>query len=155
MKKLLLVVIALSAFVIMWQLVDLATYPSIAAETVPQMRLRLFAEAKDRHPDVWDGCNAQCVTERVNQAPIVFAGMAKQSNSTIEDVAKYSIVRDYEWGLSFASDYKRAPNQYDWALSYVARMATIQKELAFAPALFVRVNEETNEYKFKRFEYAE
>ena len=157
MKKILWVIIALSLFTIAWQVGDFIALQTAGAETVPQMRIRLFEEARLRHPDVWncDAAHPNCVADRVAQAPLVFAGMAKQSNSIIADVARYSLVRDYEWGQSFEKDFKRPPTMFDWGLSYVGRMATVQKELDFAPQLFVNVDNEKNTYRFKRLEYAE
>jgi len=155
MKKILWVIIALSLFTIAWQVSDIVGMRLASAETVPQMRLRLFAEARARHPDVWDNCDAACVQARVNTAPLIFSGSAKQANVPIADFAKYSIVRDYEWGQEFENMNKRPPTLYDWGVSYVSRTARYPQELAYAPQIFVWVSPNMDEWRVKRLEYAD
>lgn len=131
-----------------------ATESFATAETVPQMRLRIFAEAQAQHPDVWLGCGTACVTARVASEPML-EGLAKTANVDITDLAKFSVVRDFEWGIQFEKLYKRPPTAYDWAVSYAPRVERLRYELAASPMIFTWVAEDGGSWTVKRLEYAQ
>jgi hypothetical protein len=140
---------------------------SADAETVPQMRLRLFADAQARQPDIWNKCDAVCIEARVASAPFL-VGLAKQANVAIADLARYSVVRSYEWGLNFENtkaantdcrakstptDNKCAPTIYDWTYGYADNAEALRYELAASPVVFA-VNEwATKHYYRLKMEY--
>ena len=131
--KILFVVAMLALFVFGYSSLAL---PDASAETVPQMRLRLFAEAQQKHPDVWNGCNPTCVTARLQAAPYL-TGLAKQANVDVNDLARYSIVRAYDWGLDFEKLYGRPPTDYDWSYAYADNAEQLRYELAASPVIFI------------------
>lgn len=119
--------------------------PISDAETVPQMRLRLFVEAQQRHPDVWNGCEITCVQARVQSAPFL-EGLAKQANVNISDLARYAVVRSYEWGIGFEKLYGRPPTEYDWGYGYSDNAEALRYELAASPVIYI-----TNEWATRHF----
>ncbi len=127
-----------------------ALAPALVAETTPQMRVRLFAEARQRHPDVWDGCDQACVDARLAAEPFL-AGLARQANVSLDDLARYSIVRAYEWGQNFERLYQRPPSIYDWTNAYTSNAEQLRYELAASPVIFAVDNwAERREYRLKQ-----
>lgn len=122
------------------------------AETAPQLRLRLFAEAQQRHSDVWAGCDQACVDARVQSAPFL-VGLAKQANVSLDDLAKYAVVRSFEWGLNFESLYGRPPTIYDWANAYTFNAEALRYELAASPVIFQVDTWTENRHARMKFEY--
>ena len=142
MKRLILIVMLLAA---------LLGFTQIAgnAETVPQLRLRLFQEAQQKHPDIWNGCTATCLDARVKAEPWL-TGLAIQANVPITDLVKYDVVRGFDWGLNFENTKAAntdcrakstkdvnlcAPTIYDWQYSYIDNGEQIRAELAASPVL--------------------
>lgn len=153
MKKLVKIVFAVLLFA---ELVLFASASAAvsSAETVPQLRLRLFAEAQARHPDVWNGCDAVCINARVASAPFL-VGLAKQANVSLDDLARYSVTRSFEWGQAFENLYKRPPTIYDWTVSYADNAEVLRVELAASPEIFA-VNQWADNHYFKyKPEYAQ
>ncbi len=119
---------------------------TLSAETTPQMRLRLFYEAQQKHPDVWNNCTQACIAARLQQAPYL-TGLARQANVDLNDLARYSIVRAYDWGLNFQALYGRPPSDYDWVYAYADNAEQLRYELAASPQMFI-VNDWAENHRF-------
>lgn len=151
MKKLVKLVFAFALFA---ELVLFASHSAAvsSAETIPQLRLRLFAEAQARHPDVWNGCDKVCIDARVASAPFL-VGLSKQANVSLDDLARYSVTRSFEWGQAFENLYKRPPTIYDWTVGYADNAEVLRVELAASPEIFA-VNRWASERYYKlKLEY--
>lgn len=133
--------------------------PNANAETVPQMRVRVIEEAKAQHPDVWNGCDANCIAKRLEAAPEL-KGIARQSCHTpggagplvcvdLNDVVRLSIVLDFQWGLEFEKLHKRPPTMYDWGLHFTAGLERVRYVLAVSPVVFAWVADEGLSFKLK------
>jgi hypothetical protein len=108
------------------------------AETVPQLRLRVLAEAQARQPEEWAKCD---VNQRINAVPGLLEGLALQGKVDLADLARYTCVFDYEYAINFLSMYKRLPNADDWGISFPARVERQRYELAISPVVFEWVQE--------------
>lgn len=91
--------------------------------------------ARARHTDVWNACDQACVDARIASMQFIVP-LALRARVDVADLARYSIVRDYEWGQAFERLYGRAPTQYDWIASYTGRVEQLRYELSATPSVF-------------------
>ncbi|OGC90194.1 MAG: hypothetical protein A2W25_15430 [candidate division Zixibacteria bacterium RBG_16_53_22] len=110
----------------------------VFAETVPQMRLRIFAEAQARQPEEWAKCD---VNQRVNAVPGLLTGLSTQGKVALQDLARYTCVFDYEYAMDFLGQNKRLPGPDDWGISFPRRVEAQRYELAISPVVFEWVQE--------------
>lgn len=147
MKRVIKTLFALSLlFVLVFCYGSLLT-PVSNAETVPQLRLRLFEEARANHPDVWDGCDRECIDARIESAPFL-VGLARQANVSLDDLARYAVVRSFDWGIRFEDVYGRPPTEHDWIYGYIDNAEALREELAASPVLTI-INEWPPRYQLR------